>query len=450
MKILLLNPPMLGGGKYVKVHRCMQKVDAWGSLWPPVSLCYIQAVLGDSHETKLIDGMALDLTLDKMVKEIEEYSPDLVIINTSFPTIHNDNRISKIIKEKFGCYTAVIGQPPTFIPEECKGFDIVVKGEPELAILDVVEDLGSNKKKRIYQKDFMDMDNLPAMELKDIPLDKYTMSFSKNRLMPIETARGCPYKCTYCTSPPYFGQKIRYKSPKLVVDEIEMLNHKYRIKDFLFWSDTYTANKKVVFETCDEIKKRGLDINWLSVNRVDTVNKEILSKMKKAGCSMSSFGVESGSQEILDNIKKGTKVKQAEDAIKACREVGIWSMAHLIFGLPGETWQSYNHTIRWIKKVGPDYIQAYCATPYPGTELRELAERKKWILSNNYSTYEISNAVMRNDELSASEIKGMREQAYLRFYLTPKFFAREVFRHPSIYTIFDGLRFMKNWVLTKN
>lgn len=449
MKVLLLSPPSPPNTTYVRVDRCMQRVEAWNSMWQPMTLCYMKnLLLENGHEAKVLDATAEKLDVEITLKRVEEYAPQLVVINTSIPTIYFDDSFSARVKKRTNAKTVAIGMPPTLIPDECKNFDFLIKGEAEFAILEVIKKF--NNEQRIFLKKIDDMNSLPLPDVSDLVLDAYTVPFTHERLILAETARGCPYNCIFCIAPLYFGKRVRYMNPERVVDELQVYKEKYRIRNFLFWCDTYTLNKKIVSETCDQIKKRGLDISWMSINRVDTVNKEILSKMHSAGCFITSFGVESGCQQILDNAKKGTTIKQIEDGIRAAREAKLWSMAHIIFGLPGENRETYNYTVKWIKKINPDYIQAYCAVPYPGTELRKIAEKNNWIISNDYSKYEITNAVMRNADLTAKEISEMRIKAYKEFYSRPKIVFRELFRHPSVHTFTDGLGFFRKWVLGKD
>jgi len=447
---MLLNPPSPPGTTYVRVDRCMQKADAWASsLWPPIALTHIQAWLrAVGLDTKLVDAVASGLSVGETAKLAEAYNPDLMIVNTSIPTIRWDTTVSEAIKVRLqNCRVAVIGIPPTIMPHECHGADFLIKGEPELAAMDLVKDLATESPTRVLEDRPVEVAELPLPDVDGLPLDAYTMPFRHERLMLIETARGCPFKCIFCVAPKYFGRRVRYRPPQKVVDEIEYFHAEHGTRFFLFWSDTFALNKRLVMEICREIRARRLDIAYMTMNRVDTLNREVLLQMKRSGCFMTSLGVESGVQKILDNARKGISVEQSEDAIRLCREVGVWSMCHVIFGLPGDSWETANHSINWIIRQNPDYIQAYCSVAYPETDFWQRASDEGWLVSTNPEDMEIDKGNTRNDCLTISHIRRLREIALKRFILRPSFMFREAFRHPAPGLVLDGLRFLSAWAL---
>jgi radical SAM superfamily enzyme YgiQ (UPF0313 family) len=428
----------------------MQRAEAWArSLWPPISLAYIQALLrSEGFQTKLVDATALQYGFDEVLKLVEETSPDIIVVNSAIPTVRWENKLAKAMKEKSSnAIVAIIGMPPTLMPWECSNFDCLIRREPELAILDMVKDVARGYTlKKVYEHPVNDMNQLPLPDPEGLPLDRYKMPFGHGKLMLVEVARGCPFNCTFCVCPPYFGHKVRYRQVDLIAEEIRFL-HEKGVKNFLFWSDTFTVNKKVVVEICKGIRELGLDVKWMAISRVDTIDREVLGEMKRSGCFMTSLGVESAVQQILDNVKKGITPDQSARAIKVCREVGVWSMCHLIFGLPGETHETAEHTINWILKQNPDYIQAYCAVAYPGTEFYAWAKEKGWIVSEDPSDMEIDKGNVRNYHLSVDDIRGLRVKAYRKFYGRAGFILRELSRHPSPKLMFDGMAFFKTWIM---
>jgi radical SAM superfamily enzyme YgiQ (UPF0313 family) len=302
------------------------------------------------------------------------------------------------------------------------------------------------KGKRGILKKEVDFKNLPFPCFRDLPLDAYTMPFSGERMALVVPSRGCTFNCSFCLVPVYYGRRVKFREPKYIVDELVRNVNEYKIKSFLFWTETFTMKKKFVLEICNEIIARKLDIRWMAPARVDTVDEEMLRVMKQSGCFMLSFGVESLEQEILDKVNKNVKVFDIEKAIELCKDVDINVMAHIIVGLPGQTKKSVKKTIDKLIDFGTDYIQVYCAVPYPKTGLHQIASEKGWIESENMSKYEINTAVMRNEHMSAEEIQELRNWCYRRFYFRPKIIIKQFLENPSPRLFLDGVNFFLGWV----
>lgn len=458
MKIVLLNPPSPEKTTYVRVDRCQQKMEAWAhSLWNPISLCYCQSVLDESNfDTKLKDATAEKMSHDQTIDWLKKENPDVLILNTAVPTMNYDIIFAKEIKQiNPNCKTIAIGMPPTILPNELiksKVIDYCVNGEPELAVLDICESInkGSELKEKIHEHLVTDLDSLPFPALYDLNLDAYTVPFTRERLILVDPGRGCPFNCVFCLVPTYSKMKVRFRDTKKFVDELERDKYEYKINNFLFWNETPTFNEKHMISICDEIIKRKLNIKWMCPSRVDTVTPKMLSKMHEAGCWLMSLGIESASQKILNNVKKGITVDQIRKAIYLIKKTGILITAHFIVGLPGETKETAEKTIEFAKKIDVDYIQVYCAVPYPKTKLYEIAKKRKWIVCNDWSKYEIDTNVMRNDDLTSEEIREYRENFLKEFYFRPKWVLKEVLRAKSLKAILgrivDGFDFIKSWV----
>jgi len=353
--------------------------------------------------------------------------------------------------------TIACGIPTILLPSVIAkyNFDYAILGDTEYAILDIVGGQAKNVKKikntKFVEHIIDDMNKLPFPTLDDLDLDKYTIPFTRERLMLIEPGRGCPYKCNFCLVP-VTTKGVIYRTAKNFVDEIERDYNKYNIKNFLFWTETATLNRKLMISICDEIIKRNLKIKWMTPTRVDRVDQIVLNKMKKSGCWLMSYGIESLNQKVLDLSNKGTTVKQIEKAIIMAHKAGIRIMAHVIIGLPGDNKESFKKTLKFLIEKKVDYCQFYCAVPYWKTKLRETAEKNKWIESNDPRKYEIDTAVMRNKSLSSGEIEKLREYGFLKFYFRPSFIIKELIRYKFnpifIYnTLKDGLYFLKTWII---
>ena len=469
MKIYCINPPA-EIIRYVREGRCMQREASWVNLWQPISLAYTTSILReDGHEVILRDAVAENWGFERMKREIEDFRPELVIINSSVPTCMNtDIKTARIVKEiNDTCVTAIVGVPPTLPIIRDKliaddALDICIRNEFEFTTRNLARNLKNYRKIKgiTFKKSgkvinnpsasFIDLNKLPFAAFEDLPLHAYTLPFTKEEVCMIEQSRGCPYNCAFCVASLYYGKKVRYRNAKKVVDEMEHAHKKFGIKQFFFWADTFTLARKNVMEICDEIIKRKLKVNWLANSRVDCIDRKLLKKMKKAGCWLIGFGIESCVQEILDNVNKKITIKQIENAIKLCRIFGIKSTAHIIFGLPGETRSTIKETVDRLIRIDPDYANFYIAIPYPGTKIYEEYEKAGYIKSYDWSKYEICKAVIDLPNLSGKEIKRMRMGAILRFYFRPKFFIRFIKDHRDLRTLVnsvgDVIKFAHGWM----
>ncbi|MBL7206319.1 MAG: radical SAM protein [Candidatus Aenigmarchaeota archaeon] len=469
MKVLILNPP--GKTGYVKEGRCEQKLSSWQYVMVPISLPYIAAVLRESgFEVKIIDAVAEDTPIDILKDHVISFEPDLTIVNTSTPTFREDMLVVDVLKKISKSFFAAIGVHVTVLPDESmekSKLDFIVRGEPEISCLKLAEALKSkenvNHVKGIsYKKDgkiinnpdrplIEDLDSLPFPARDLLKNEKYTMPIYNRPYTLLVPSRGCPSSCIYCTANVYYGKKCRERSCKNIVDEIEEILNVHKISDITMWSDTFTLKKNFVIEICDEIKRRGLKFNWMCNSRVNTIDPEMLKRMKDAGCSIISYGVESGVKEILDNAKKGINIKQIEDAIKWTNDAGIESIAHVIFGLPGETKETVEKTIDFIKKINPTYAQFYCATPFHGTEFYEIAKKNNWLTTEDWDEFEINNPIIKTDKMSIEDLHTAKIKAYKAFYLRPGYAFSTIKRIKSIKDLIragkQGMSFIREWVI---
>jgi radical SAM superfamily enzyme YgiQ (UPF0313 family) len=245
---------------------------------------------------------------------------------------------------------------------------------------------------------------------------------------------------------------VRLRSAGNVVDELETTLDRYGIRNFTMWSDTFNQDRPFVMAVCAEIKKRGLEkrIRWMTNSRVDHVDREVLAEMKSAGCIGISYGVESGSEEILKTIKKGATLQQTREALHLTKESGMEVLAHIVLGLPGETKETIRHTVEFVKELDPDYAQFYCAIPFPKTELEKMAETNGWISTKDYSKYELNQPIMEMPSLTIEELTKERKRAYREFYLRPAYILKrlKMVRRPKDLwmNVRQGIDFIRNWI----
>ncbi len=245
--------------------------------------------------------------------------------------------------------------------------------------------------------------------------------------MTVIPTRGCPWQCTFCRAGKVWGSKIRSRSPENVIEEIRQIKENLGIRNVVFMTDSLTLDKTWAARFFDAILEQSLEFRWICNSRVDAVNPEILSGMKKAGCLLISYGVESGSQEILDAAKKKITLEDSRNAIQWTREAGILSMAYFILGLPGETPETIEQSIIFACDLDPDYVNFHIATPFPGTELYDIAKEKGWLVTTDWSEYEEEgSAVLRTEALTARDLVCAQKRAMRRFYMRPGRILKEI------------------------
>jgi radical SAM superfamily enzyme YgiQ (UPF0313 family) len=480
VKALLLNPPAAGGVRYVREGRCEQRLSSFQYNMIPISMPSTAGLLRrEGHEVLMVDAVAERLSVEDVIRIARDFDARLLLVNVSTPTFRSDAAAAGRLRDEVpGIFAAAYGVHVTALPEESLAettLDAVIRGEPEVTATDLARALSEGlplaEVKGISfrsqaegpgapaaithnpDRPFLeDLDSIPppALDLVDHSLYPAPVSGEPHTL--IITSRGCPYPCTFCSAHIYYGTRLRLRDPKLIVAEIREIHERDGVNLFTFWSDTFTLKRDHVEEICREIIDRGLKIRWMCNSRVDRVDPELLSTMAAAGCRVISYGVESGEQAILDNIRKGTKVRQIVDAFRWTRESGIQSAAHVILGLPGETAETLRTTIRLVAQIRPDYVQYYGAIPFPGTAFLEQARREGWLATTDWEDYEIGNNVVSTPALSAEELGRWRRRAYLSFYLRPSYMLERLgdVRSPRdlLQLCRAGVSFLRDWALT--
>lgn len=387
MKILLINPP-------IRKNEPPRHI--------PIGLGIIANVLlSDGHEVKVLDINAERLSKSQ-VKEKIDLESKYEIIGTGglittyqylkwlIPELKKYNPTSKIVVGG-----GVVTENPALLLNRTPT-DIAVVGEGEITMTEIISSLENNNsleavKGIAYKKEnnqikinpprplVKDLDNmsLPAYDL--FPMDIYLHNVAhasymgKKTEMGIVTTRGCPYNCNYCYH--VFGRGARTRSINNVIEEIRYLMEKYKVESIIILDETFTINKKRVMEFCSKLLSEKIDIPWSCYGRVNLVDQEMLKKMKQAGCYRVGYGIESGSQQILDNMNKKVTIGQAKKAIKLTRNAGLVCGSTFMFGYPGESLETIKETVRFCKEllICPSL---FFTTPYPGTKLYEQVKER--------------------------------------------------------------------------
>ncbi|MCW4019475.1 MAG: radical SAM protein [Candidatus Bathyarchaeota archaeon] len=420
----------------------------------PLGLGYLAAVLEKSqYPVNVIDCQAQKLSLEQLKTQISKKEADIVGITSTTLTYKSALQVAKIAKEAWpNCVVAIGGSHVTFWDDkalqESPDLDVIVRGEGEATMLELAERIEKGKalndlvgttcrKGNGFVKNgdrpyLQDLDSLPfpAHHLWHTHEDAGDLSKYGTIPFPIMTSRGCVFWCNFCTAVRMFGRGYRMRSPKNVVDEMEYLHKNFNANQFTFYDDAFTVDQARTAEICDEIERRGLKFKWDCETRVDMVTKELLVKMRKAGCIGVWFGVESGSQQVVDAMAKGFSLNQIRRAFKWAKEAGLMVVAGVILGFPGETKETAWETIRFVKELNPNDVGFYIATPYPGTPMYDEVKANGWLRITDFNRYDTATPVFEIPTLSMQELVEIREQAFQQFYLSPAYFvsARGMFK----------------------
>jgi radical SAM superfamily enzyme YgiQ (UPF0313 family) len=448
----------------------MQSVDSWAAIWPPLTLAILASIGKKYGEVRMIDCNVEEFSSDQALQEVVNFQPDMVVVNATFPSIDSDARFAKLVNDACGNALVVgFGVFFTLLEEislrDAEGYDVAICGEPEdtfdellnnfqkegkvLPIRGLLWREGAEIKKAPPRPFIQDLDTIPMAARELLRNERYILPHNGRPFTLVNVARGCPYPCTFCIANIYYGKKLRHHSVSYVLNELETCITRFGIRDFLFWEEIFTLDKAFGMELCGEIITRRLPISWATTTRADLVDEAILTTMKKAGCELLGLGIESCSQEILDNAQKKETVAQIRHAVSLCKKVGIPSMGHFIFGLPGETEETAQETINYLSTSGLDYMQCYCAVPYPKTPLGEMAQEKGWLTSTRWSEYDFGGrSVMNIGTVSPQDVDRYRETAFRRFYLRPRFILRQLKVITSPRQLLQAAQFMK-WMRNK-
>ncbi|MCL1977210.1 MAG: B12-binding domain-containing radical SAM protein [Candidatus Bathyarchaeota archaeon] len=394
---------------------------------PPLGIGYILSVLAqEGFTTALYDFLMDGLPLSDLELILQREKPKIIGVYVSTIMYRNAVRIAKIAKKQNPEILVVFGGPHcSALPHESltDGADIVVRGEGEYAMLEIAKAFirGEGQTDSIagtsYKKDNKIIDNTSRdlIENLDIlPFPAYD-AFGKYPLWgSIATGRGCPYQCIFCAGKNVFGGKYRFRSVENVFEEIKILYDKYNIREFCFVDDTFTAISKRAESICNRILQEHLDIVWWCETRADCITKDLLELMKKSGCKQLQYGVESGDNRVLRDIRKGTTIEMVERSVKVAFEAGILSKCSFMIGHHSDTPESVGNTMRFIEKLIKEYyVHASVGvnTPFPGSDtFNHAKELGIDIFNKDWNSYNFNTPVFNSKYLTAQQISSYFSQ----------------------------------------
>ena len=408
---------------------------------PPLGLGYISSYLKKfGYEIKFIDGLNLRLKNEEIVKRVKDCGVVGIGVLTDYYLETKD--LVKKLKEA-GKIVILGGVHPSVLPKETleeTGADFLVIGEGEETIVELIKAIEKKKKvdkikgiaykqkgkviinpRRELIKDlnavgFPDWKSIDPRTYQKAPHGAIVKNFP---IAPIMTSRGCPYECEFCVSPNFWCKKIRFRTPENVIEEIKYLVKNFGVKEIHFEDDNLTLIRKHVEKICKLIIENKLKISWATPNgiRADKVDEKLFRLMKKAGCYSIVLGIESGNQEILDNIKKREKLEDIENAAKAAKKVGLITQGFFIFGLPGETEETIKNSIRFAKKIRLDRAHFMLLDMLPGSE---LWEKYKHEFKIDYSKRSYQDVTWYPKTIDPKKLKQWQPKAFRSFFFRPK------------------------------
>ncbi|OGY50261.1 MAG: hypothetical protein A3J65_04495 [Candidatus Buchananbacteria bacterium RIFCSPHIGHO2_02_FULL_45_11b] len=451
MKIVLINPP-LENIISSNVPAILEKGEDY---LPPLGLMYVAAYLKKftAHQIIILDCLVEKIDYPNLEKKIQEINPDIVGVTTLTFALIDVVKTLKIVKKINPGIRTVLGGPHVNIyPQETINLpevDFIVLGEGEFTCKNLIDNIDNpenlkavlglvfkDKEKKIFntgrQPLIKELDDLPFPARELTPYQKYSSVLSENKpVTTMFTSRGCPYNCLFCDRP-HLGKVFRARSAKNVVDEMAECK-KMGIKEIFIYDDTFTIDRQRVVDICAEIIKRNLNIFWDVRARVNTVDEELLKKMKAAGCKRIHYGVEAGNQKILDILRKGITLEMAKNAFAATKKAGLTTLAYFMIGSPTETEKEIKQTIKFAKKIKADFAHFAILTPFPATDVYALGLKEK-VLPFDYWQKFASNPVVDfrpyfwEKEIKREELIRLLKKAYFSFYFRPKFILKQIIK----------------------
>ena len=447
-KILLVNP-------WYEYNP--DKPNRYSRAWQPIDLAIAGALLEEKgYEIRIMDINALKIPIEEAIKQSKGFDK-IFIASASLdrwqcPHIDIDSFLLTVVefrksfpKSKIFVFGPHCTMRPKEMLEKTKA-DALIIGEPELAIVDLCEKNDLSKVKGIaYKKNskiifterrqLSDLSKFPVPAFHLLPMEKYSYEIMGDHFSIVETARGCPFQCIFCAKEVMYGNKYRIKPIELVEKELDTLINDFHVKNIYFMDLEFTVNKKHAEAICDLIIRKNYKTNWTCQTRIDTVDESILKKMKKAECKSIHFGVESGSDRILELTKKKITKDRIRKGIELTRRTGIETVCFMMVGLPEETEEEMRQTIEFAKELNPDYVSFNVASPYPGTEFYNMVE------GQTEGLFPTSYEGLPNEKF----LKKMAKKGFVEFYLRPNYILSRLFKNPKLlvkqFKLF--LRFLK-------
>ncbi len=443
MRVAILNPSF--GENFVRVARWSAKSRGRVQRHPEYLLTAAQVLLDHGHEVIFVEAAARNFTPEQSYQIVEAFKPDMLVIHATTPSIYNDIEQAKVIKELTKCQVAFVGQHVSAEPVNtlaeigCGVVDYVLHGEYDYTLRDLANGLEPAK---IFGMSWWDGQKVqhnphrPAIDVNELPFpawqliqpEWYPDGGKKFPFLTLITGRGCNNACTFCRDPQLmYGYNLRNRGAQKVVDEMDYdLKIHPQLREIMFETDTFAADRKHVIEVCSEIIKRGINnkITWSCNMRVNT-DLELLPLMRESGCRMLMTGFEFGYDEGLRAIRKGgVNVDMASRYAKEANRLGFTIHGCFMIGAPGETRETARKTINFAKSLPLDTVQITGVAAYPGTSLYKWAKENNYLRANDWREWlnaqKEQRTLLSYPQLTSEEIDEFIDRGLKEFYLRPK------------------------------
>jgi anaerobic magnesium-protoporphyrin IX monomethyl ester cyclase len=427
MKVLLIEP--------LKV--------IWEMMRPcipvPLGLVQLAAVLEEQKiDVKIIDCTALNISRHDLAEAIREEQPDIVGTTALTSFLYNAVKVAEVAKDVDPRIVTVLGGPHvTYLPEETlrenAAIDIVACGEGERVIIDLVrcierggqlsqvKGIGFRSNGSVILTELqplVDLDELPLPAYHLLPMEKYNFVLL-GRFATVIASRGCPHRCTFCSEWRFWGGRWRQRDPKKIGDELELLVRKYKIESIWFGDDCFNVSAEMVRGICDEIKTRNLDFNWFYQGRADLLveHRDLLPVMRETGNRMVQIGIEAATDRDLEEMNKKQSLDKVAEAVKLLRDHDIVAQGLIIVGTRSDSADSIIQKVRYMQRLDVDFPIFTMFTPFPGSDVYNEAKANNWLESEDYSLYDMSNAVMPTKHLTIKQLMASYRWCYATYYM---------------------------------
>jgi len=435
-RILFVYPP---SPIMNREDRCQQPTKQTGIVppLPPYDMMSLSAIAKKrGYDTKFKDYSLNNESVYDFIRDLRVYKPDFLVLNVASTFLEKDLSILTQAKDLLED-TVVIVKGAVFnfnsyaIMQKYPEIDIALRGEIEPAFDEIIQYWDMNEidgityqidNKIVSTRDRKIPDNLDYLPIPDRDLidnNLYTRPDTNKVQTVIKVSKGCPNNCIFCLASPLNGKNVRYRSIELIIKEIKECIEKYNIRDFIFWSDLFTANRLWVKNLCKAIMDENLKIRFFANTRADSIDSDTVKLLKQAGCELLTMGVESGSQEILDKIGKDITLEQVKEAVKIINKAKIQIYAYYVIGLPWETKETIEKTYKFAKELNTEFATFNTATALLGSRFYEYVKVNRLGEVNYDSPYVYPS--VKSYELSSEEIFEYNRKFNREYYLRPKY-----------------------------
>jgi anaerobic magnesium-protoporphyrin IX monomethyl ester cyclase len=449
-RIFLIYPPSLSMNREDRCQIPVKNVVI-EPIYPPMDLLSLAAVAeAEDCTCKVSDYSRIPGSADLFFRDLREFSPDILVLSVTTPTLDADLGLCSAVK-KILPSVKIFAKGAHFLKfsrealERFAALDLVIRGETEHTFREI---LGGAAPDRIagitwrgpegivvnQDRPFIeDLDQLPFPARHLVDKNRYLMPRNNRPMGVIRVSRGCPYHCFFCLATAVSGKMVRKRSPGNIVEELKICVSTYGIRDFVFYSDVFNLDRDWVWRLCDQIMAAGLKISWSSNVRLNAVDLETAQLMKRAGCSLTSFGVESGSTEVLKKMGKQLELRQIKESVRILKQAGLETCSYIMVGLPWDTHRTVEETIRLAIDLDCDYSGIFTATPFPGTRFFDYA-LEHGLFDEGQGPGQVSfagayqNPTVRGHYLSKDAIAALHRRAIRKYFYRTRYIVKNVLK----------------------